>query len=88
MNRPTAAVLALIALVCGAPCAAQQSKIVEVGDRSVEGVENWRTSDTGRESKFFRLRPKWRRQLKSDAASWARLTEVIGLILKPAGGSR
>jgi hypothetical protein len=31
---------------------------------------------------------KGRRQLKEEAASWLRLTEAIGLILKTAGGSR
>jgi pimeloyl-ACP methyl ester carboxylesterase len=40
MNRPTVALRVLIALVCGAPCAAQQqSKIVQVGERSVEVIE-------------------------------------------------
>jgi DNA-binding PadR family transcriptional regulator len=45
-------------------------------------------SDTGREAKFYRLTPKGRAQLKEEAASWIRLTEAIGLILKPVGGSR
>jgi transcriptional regulator len=45
----------------------------------------WKASDTGRESKFYRLTPKGRRQLKEEAASWLRLTEAIGLILKHAG---
>jgi len=49
---------------------------------------DWKMSDTGREAKFYRLTPKGRSQLKEDTASWARLTEAIGLILKPAGGSR
>src|SRR4249920_2146381 len=49
---------------------------------------DWKTSDTGRESKFYRLTPKGRKQLKEEAASWLRLTEAIELILKPAGGSR
>src|SRR5437870_3824153 len=48
----------------------------------------WDTSDTGRESKFYRLTAKGRRQLKAEAASWLRLTEAIGLILKTAGGAR
>ena len=48
----------------------------------------WKLSDTGRESKFYRLTAKGRRQLKEEAASWLRLTEAIGLILKPAGESR
>jgi PadR family transcriptional regulator len=45
----------------------------------------WKMSDTGRESKFYRLTAKGRRQLKEEAASWLRLTEAIGLILKHAG---
>ena len=47
----------------------------------------WKMSDTRRESKFYRLTPKGRRQLKEEVASWLRLTEAIGLILKTAGGS-
>jgi PadR family transcriptional regulator, regulatory protein PadR len=48
----------------------------------------WKMSDSGRESKFYRLTPKGRKQLKEDAASWQRLTEAIGLILKSPGGSQ
>src|SRR5215212_10153422 len=48
----------------------------------------WRMSDTGRESKFYRLTPKGRKQLKAEAASWLRLTEAIELILKPSAESR
>ncbi len=49
---------------------------------------DWKLSDTGRESKFYRLTPKGRKQLKEEAASWLRLTEAIALILKSAGESR
>jgi PadR family transcriptional regulator PadR len=49
---------------------------------------DWKVSDTGREAKFYRLTPKGRSQLKEEEASWLRLTEAIGLILKTAGGSR
>jgi PadR family transcriptional regulator PadR len=49
---------------------------------------DWKMSDTGRESKFYRLTPKGRTQLKEQAASWLRLTEAIGMILKTPGGSR
>jgi PadR family transcriptional regulator, regulatory protein PadR len=49
---------------------------------------DWKMSDTGREAKFYRLTPKGRNQLKKEAASWRRLTDAVGLILKPAGGSR
>ena len=47
----------------------------------------WKMSDTGRESKFYRLTTRGRRQLKEEAASWLRLTEAIGLILKTGGAS-
>src|SRR5438309_6508636 len=49
---------------------------------------DWKMSDTGRDAKFYRLTPKGRSQLKEEAANWLRLTEAIGLILKPAGGAR
>lgn len=45
---------------------------------------DWKPSNTGRESKFYRLTPKGRRQLKEEAASWQRLANAIGLILKSA----
>jgi len=48
---------------------------------------DWKMSDTGRESKFYRLTPKGRTQLKEQAASWLRLTAAIGMILKTPGGS-
>jgi PadR family transcriptional regulator, regulatory protein PadR len=48
---------------------------------------DWKASDTGRESKFYRLTAQGRKQLKEEAASWQRLTEAIKLILKTAGGS-
>ena len=51
-------------------------------------VAEWGMSDTSRESKFYRLTPKCRKRLKEEAASWLRLTETIGLILKTAGESR
>jgi PadR family transcriptional regulator PadR len=43
----------------------------------------WKPSDTGRESKFYKLTAKGRKQLKDEASSWLRLTEAIALILKP-----
>ena len=49
---------------------------------------DWRMSDTGRESKFYRLTAKGRKQLQAEAASWLRLTQAIELILKPSGESR
>ena len=42
---------------------------------------DWKESETGREAKFYRLSRKGRTQLETEAASWERLTEAIGLIL-------
>src|SRR6202163_1890020 len=49
---------------------------------------DWKVSNTGREAKFYRLTAKGRRELKDEEASWLRLTEAIGLILKTVGGSQ
>src|SRR5262245_35311681 len=48
----------------------------------------WKASDTGRDSKFYRLTAKGRRQLKDEASNWLRLTEAIALILKTSPGYR
>lgn len=42
----------------------------------------WKDTETGREAKFYRLTRKGRVQLESEAASWERLTEAVGLVLK------
>lgn len=47
---------------------------------------DWGPSETGREAKFYRLTARGRRQLETEAASWARLTEVVGLILQGSQG--
>jgi len=46
----------------------------------------WKLSDTGREAKFYRLTRQGRVHLEREAASWQRLTEAVGLILKTAEG--
>ncbi len=46
----------------------------------------WKSSETGREAKFYRLTAKGRNQLKSETANWTRLSEAIGLILKISEG--
>ena len=46
----------------------------------------WKVSDTGRTAKFYRLTRKGRGYMASEAESWRRLTEAIGLILKNAEG--
>src|SRR5678815_3845004 len=42
----------------------------------------WKTSDTGRESKFYRLTRKGRTALEQETDSWQRLSEAIGVILR------
>jgi PadR family transcriptional regulator PadR len=45
---------------------------------------DWNETESGREAKFYRLTRKGRAQLDSEAASWKRLTEAVGLILRMA----
>lgn len=47
---------------------------------------DWKETETGREAKFYRLTRKGRRQLATEAASWQRLIDAIGLILGLADG--
>ncbi len=47
---------------------------------------DWKETETGREAKFYRLTRKGRAQLETEAASWQRLTEAVGLILKMSQG--
>jgi len=47
---------------------------------------DWKETDTGREAKFYRLTRKGRAQLETEAVSWERLTEAVGLILKMSEG--
>ena len=49
-------------------------------------VADWKDTETGREAKFYRLTRKGRAQLHTEAASWQRLTEAVGLILKMSEG--
>lgn len=46
----------------------------------------WKTTETGREAKFYKLTRKGRKQLEAEAASWQRLIEAVGLILGMADG--
>jgi PadR family transcriptional regulator, regulatory protein PadR len=47
---------------------------------------DWQETETGREAKFYRLTRKGRAQLDTEAASWQRLTQAVGLILEMAEG--
>jgi len=42
----------------------------------------WKSSETGREAKFYELTASGRARLKAETENWSRLTDVIGLILK------
>ena len=44
----------------------------------------WKPSDTGRDAKFYRLMPMGRAQLQEQTDSWARLAEMVCLILQTA----
>ena len=45
-------------------------------------VADWKASETGRDAKFYRLTRRGRARLDAEAASWRRLAEAVGLILK------
>src|SRR5881275_1903554 len=47
---------------------------------------DWKETDTGREAKFYCLTRQGRAQLETEAASWQRLAEAVGLILKLSEG--
>jgi PadR family transcriptional regulator, regulatory protein PadR len=47
---------------------------------------DWNETETGREAKFYRLTRKGRARLDTEAASWQRLTEAVGLILGMVNG--
>lgn len=47
---------------------------------------DWKKTETGREAKFYQLTRKGRKQLETEAASWQRLIEAVGLILGMANG--
>jgi len=47
---------------------------------------DWEETESGREAKFYRLTRKGRAQLESETASWQRLIDAIGLVLKLSEG--
>lgn len=42
----------------------------------------WRSSETGREARYYELTAKGRVHLRAETENWKRLTSVVGLILK------
>jgi PadR family transcriptional regulator PadR len=49
-------------------------------------ASGWNETESGREAKFYRLTRKGRAQLDTEAASWQRLTQAVGLILEMSEG--
>jgi transcriptional regulator len=47
---------------------------------------DWKLTESGREAKFYRLTRKGRTQLEAESASWRRLSEAVGLILRMSDG--
>ena len=47
---------------------------------------DWKETESGREAKFYRLTRKGRAQLETETASWGRLAEAVGLILRMSDG--
>ncbi|HWB16327.1 MAG TPA: PadR family transcriptional regulator [Vicinamibacterales bacterium] len=50
-------------------------------------MAEWRSSDTGRDAKFYRLTVKGRAQLKVETASWDQLATAITAILHHPDGA-
>ncbi|MBN9661168.1 MAG: PadR family transcriptional regulator [Acidobacteria bacterium] len=48
---------------------------------------DWKLTETGREAKFYHLTRKGRVQLETEAESWKRLAEAVGLILQVPEGA-
>jgi transcriptional regulator len=44
----------------------------------------WKTTEGGRDAKYYSLTKAGRRQLESETASWNRLCDAIALVLKTA----
>ena len=43
---------------------------------------DWKSTDTGREAKFYKLTRKGRATLEQEAASWRRLADAVALVLR------
>ena|SRR5581483_11087841 len=46
--------------------------------------EEWGTSETGREAKYYRLTPAGRRQLRAEASRWQQYAQAVSLALAAA----
>jgi transcriptional regulator len=45
---------------------------------------DWKETESGRDAKFYRLTSKGRTELEAQVASWQRLAQAVGLILRLA----
>lgn len=45
-------------------------------------ASRWKPTESGREAKFYELTAKGRTHLKTETENWARLTDLVSLILK------
>src|SRR5438132_3615286 len=44
----------------------------------------WKTTETGRDAKFYGLTPKGRKQLETEVKNWEQLIDAVALILRTA----
>jgi PadR family transcriptional regulator PadR len=44
----------------------------------------WRTTETGRDAKYYSVTRQGRKQLDSERANWERLAQAIALVLRTA----
>jgi transcriptional regulator len=44
----------------------------------------WKSTETGREAKFYALTPKGRKQLESEVENWEQMIDAVALILRTA----
>jgi PadR family transcriptional regulator len=47
---------------------------------------DWKQSETGRDAKIYKLTAKGRAHMAAESASWRRLAQAVGTILKTAEG--
>jgi len=47
----------------------------------------WRTTETGREAKFYALSRAGREQLERELVQWERLSNAVGLVIRMAPGA-
>jgi PadR family transcriptional regulator PadR len=44
----------------------------------------WKTTETGREAKFYEVTKAGRRQLEAERANWTRMAQAVALVLRTA----